>query len=191
MTTLPGFSSLFSGPSTSAPHAPPPPPHVPRPRLERQNNLTTAHVVSAFRHEYWLQKQGDRNAVGLMQNILTIIQEILEIVLDEYESQYSKKFPTYLKQKPDLKKAIQNRFFELLERHEFEEEGDRLLIKEMMIATKPLDEQSEGRHWLFEHCIRRTTENRAARVKNGTKKKSQGVAYWEGNSGGSSRQSYQ
>ncbi|KAK6507795.1 hypothetical protein TWF481_006217 [Arthrobotrys musiformis] len=182
MTTLPGFSSLFERPGTSTGT-----PRVLRPRLGRQGNLTTTHIVSAFNNEYWLEKQGDRNGISLMKNILTIIQEILEIVLDEYEDQFSKRFPTYLRQSVALKKAMQNRFFELLEMHELEDEGDRLLIKEMMEATESLEEQSEGRHWLFEHCIRRTTENRIARVRNGTKKKHQGVAYWEDNS----RQNYQ
>ncbi|KAF3192520.1 hypothetical protein TWF788_000131 [Orbilia oligospora] len=177
MATLPGFSSLDGIQTTQSI------PHVPKPRLGRQNNMTIAHVSAAFSDEYWLQERGARNGISLMRNILAVIQEILEIVLGEYEDQFSKKFPTYLRQSVSLKKAIQNRFFELLEIHQFENEGDRPLIREMMKATESSDiiEQSEGRHWLFEYCMRRITENRTARERNGTRKIHRGVAYWEDN----------
>ncbi|KAF3111295.1 hypothetical protein TWF102_006968 [Orbilia oligospora] len=173
MSLVTGFPSNF-GVNT--------PPHVPKPKPGRRNNLTTSHIISAFSDEYWQRERGSRNGIGRMQNILTVIQEICQIILSEYKDQFSTKFPTYLKQTSALKHEMYAKFLVLLQTHDVESEGDRSLIEEMMAATDPLDpiERSEGRQWLFEHCMRRATDNHGAREKNKNpaKKRHRGVAHW-------------
>ncbi|KAK6495609.1 hypothetical protein TWF481_002657 [Arthrobotrys musiformis] len=165
-------------------------PHVPKPKPGRHNNLGTSHIISAFGDEYWQQKQGSRNGTGRIQNILTIIQEICQIVLSEYKDRFSTQFPTHLQQEPSLKHEMYAKFLALLQTHNIESEGDRLLINEMMKATDPLNpiDKSEGRQWLFEHCMRRANENRGAREKNKdpARRRERGVVRWRsGDSGGS------
>ncbi|KAF3291835.1 hypothetical protein TWF132_006351 [Orbilia oligospora] len=53
----------------------------------------------------------------------------------------------------------------------------------MMEATDFRDKDLRGSQWLFEYCIRRTTENRSSRAKTRdpkAKKRHRGVVYFQG-----------
>ncbi|KAF3177610.1 hypothetical protein EYR41_008743 [Orbilia oligospora] len=158
------------------------PPSVPRPKLSRTQNLGTAQVQMAFNDEYWLRKTENWEGKAVMANILTLIQSICEEVLEEYEGRMSKTFPSYLRQVGPIKRAMYGKFLELLQTSSMEEE-DRSLIFEMMEATDFRDKDLRGSQWLFEYCIRRTTENRSSRAKTRdpkAKKRHRGVVYFQG-----------
>ncbi|KAK6531011.1 hypothetical protein TWF281_007837 [Arthrobotrys megalospora] len=168
MSAITGFSNVYPRPS------------VPRPKLDRRQNLSTTVVKEAFHDEYWLQRTGNWAEKVPIQNVLTLMQEICEEVFNEYQEKMDSRF-TFIKQNTIIKDAMYAEFLNLLKSNGMKEE-ERTLILEMLEATDPRDKDDfRGRRWLFEYCMRRTWENRNSRAKAKdpqTKKRHRGTAYF-------------
>ncbi|KAK6500032.1 hypothetical protein TWF481_010390 [Arthrobotrys musiformis] len=155
------------------------PPTVSKPRLPHGKNFTTKVVQETFNDQYWMLRTGNWVKYFPIGTVLTKIQEICEILFDEYQSKMLKDV-TFQKQSGVLKNAVYARFFVLLEESGTDSEYQSLIL-EMFQATE-CSEDEEGHRWLFEYCMRRVWNNRFQRAKAKdpkAKKRSRGAAHYE------------
>ncbi|KAF3270590.1 hypothetical protein TWF970_010793 [Orbilia oligospora] len=167
--------SSSAGPSSSLTR-----PSVPRPTLERGQNLTNTVVKDAFGSEDWLERTGNWAKKLTIDNTMRLIQKICDEVYNQHEGQMSPSF-TFQKQNTDIKDAMYNKFLFLLQTYEMEEDY-RSLILDMLDATDPNEEGFRGPRWLFEVCMRRTWDNRSSRAKGKdpkAKKRTRGSAHFQ------------